>query len=76
MDGTNTCRVEDEIAVQLDGRDGLRWVGVFLAVLADAGIRPADVRQAQQDLARAQRANDASLARVRNERAALPRGRK
>ncbi len=76
MNGTETCTLENEIAVQLDGRDGLRWVGVFLAVLADAGIRPSDVRQAQQDLARAQRAIDAALARVRNERAALPRGRK
>jgi hypothetical protein len=67
--------MEDEIAVQLDGRDGLRWVGVFLEILLDAGIRPHDVRQAQQDLRRAQRASDLALARVRNERGELPRGR-
>ena len=75
MNGTETCHIEDELAVAIDGRDGARWVAVFLDVLADAGIRPNDVRQAQRDLHRAQRAIDASLARSRAERGALPRGR-
>ena len=75
MDGTETCRIEDELAVQLDGRDGVRWVAVFLNILLDAGIRPQDVRQAQRDLSKAQRAIDAALARSRAERGALPRGR-
>lgn len=75
MDGTETCRIEDELAVAIDGRDGARWVAVFLDILVDAGIRPADVRQAQCDLRRAQRAIDALLARSRAERGAMPRGR-
>lgn len=76
MNGRETCRLEDGIAVQLDGREGVRWVSVFLSILADAGIRSADVQQAQRDLARAQRAIDTALAALRVERAALPRGRK
>jgi hypothetical protein len=74
MDGTETCRLEDEIAVALDGREGLRWAGIFLDIAEDAGYRPQDVRQAKRDLSKAQRAIDASLARLHADRGALPRG--
>jgi hypothetical protein len=75
VNGSETCRIEDELAVALDGRDGLRWLGVYLAIAQDAGFRPEATRQALQDLRRVERAHEMTLARLRTARGALPRGR-
>ncbi len=75
VNGTETCLIEDELAVALDGRDGAHWLGVYLAVARDAGFRSDATQQAMDDLRRVQRLIDADLARLRALRGALPRGR-
>jgi len=75
VNGTETCRLEDALALALDGRDGVKWLGVYLAIAQDTGFRPEATQQAMQDLRRVQRLVDGQLATLRNERGQLPRGR-
>ena len=75
MNGTETCLLEDDLAVTLDGRDGAHWLAVYLTIAADAGFRTDATQQAMDDLRRVQRLIDADLARLRAARGALPRGR-
>lgn len=62
--------IEDEIAVHLDGRDGLRELWLFLRREERRGkLDPADAAAAQRDLQRALRSVERALAKAQAERA-------
>jgi len=68
--------LEDELAVALGGHKGAQWLRAYLEIALADGYRPDNTRAALSDWQDAQRAIDASLARLRDERGALPRGRR